>query len=123
MFQFYCFPLLLCIVQLRRLSFLSLLFFRTLHSVEHTFAFHFSSFLSYFARLQTISLPSCISFTLAWFWSLSPIQCYEAHGAKPKDIIVDQNISGKNTKKNIRWWKTGLTYFLMLAKFHLLPSA
>ena len=50
-FLFYCFPLFLCIGNLRRLSYLSLLFFGTLHSVVYIFAFllcfHFSSFLSY----------------------------------------------------------------------------
>ena len=38
-FPFYCFPLFLCIVYLRRLSYLSLLFSGTLHSVEHNFPF------------------------------------------------------------------------------------
>ena len=25
---------------------------------------------------QTTTLPSCISFSLGWFWSLPPVQCY-----------------------------------------------
>ena len=34
--------------------------------------------LQLFVRLpQTTTLPSSISFSLVWFWSLSPIQCYE----------------------------------------------
>ena len=26
---------------------------------------------------QTTTLPSCISFSLGWFWSLPPVQCYK----------------------------------------------
>ena len=38
--------------------------------------FRFFSFLSYFVKPpQTTTLPSCISFSLGWFWSLAPIQC------------------------------------------------
>ena len=48
--QLYCFPLFICIVHLKRVSYL-FLFFRTLHSDGYifpfSFAFHFSSFLSY----------------------------------------------------------------------------
>jgi len=32
---------------------------------------------------QTTSLPSCISFSLGWFWSLPPVQCYE-----PPSIVL-----------------------------------
>ena len=32
---------------------------------------------------QTTTLPSCISFSLRWFWSLPPVQCYE-----PPSIIL-----------------------------------
>ena len=50
-FPLYCFPVFLCIVHLRRLCYLSLLFFGTLHSVgiffPFAFAFHFASFLRY----------------------------------------------------------------------------
>ena len=38
-FLFYCFPLFLCIVYVRRLSYLCLLFFGILHSVEYIFCF------------------------------------------------------------------------------------
>ena len=27
---------------------------------------------------ETDILPSCISFSLGWFWSLSPVQCYKS---------------------------------------------
>ena len=74
--------LFLCIVHLRRPSYLSLLFSRTMHSVEYIFPFISCCLLIFFSELfvrapQTITLPSCISFSLAWFWSLSPVQCYE----------------------------------------------
>ena len=50
-----CFPLFLCTVDLRRLSYISLLFYGTLHSVGYIFpfllAFHFSSFLIYLSGL------------------------------------------------------------------------
>ena len=41
-----------------------------------SFAFHFFSQL--FVRPpQTTILPFCISFSWKWFWSLSPVQCFE----------------------------------------------
>ena len=43
-----------------------------------SFASCFSFFLSYLLRPpQTTTLPSCISFSLGWFWSLPPGQCYK----------------------------------------------
>ena len=32
---------------------------------------------------QSITLPSCISFSLGWFWSLPPVRCY-----KPLSIVL-----------------------------------
>ena len=46
-FTFYCFPLFLWIFHLGRLSYLSLLFFGTLHSDGYIFPFRFSSFHCY----------------------------------------------------------------------------
>ena len=40
-----------------------------------SFAFCFSSSLSYL-KAKIITLPSWIYFLLRWFWSLSPVQCY-----------------------------------------------
>ena len=51
-FSGYIFPFLLCLL----LLFFSQLFVRP---------------------LQTTTLPSCISFSLGWFWSTLPVQCYE----------------------------------------------
>jgi len=66
---------------LRRLSYLSLLFSGTLHSVGFIFPFLPCILLLFFPQLfvespWTNTLPSCISFSLGWFWSLPPAQCY-----------------------------------------------
>ena len=76
------FPLFICNVHLRRPSYLSLFFSRTLYSVGYIFPFIPWLSLLYFLQLsvsppQTTTLPSCISFSLEWFWSLLPVQCYE----------------------------------------------
>ena len=86
-FPSYCFPLFLCIIHIRRL-YHSLLFSESLHSVGYFFSFHpwlsllFSSQL-FVSSPQTTTLPSCISFSLGWFWSPLPIQCY-----KPPSIVL-----------------------------------
>ena len=66
-FPFYCFSLLLCVVHLRKLSYCSLLFFETLHSVGYIFTFLFCLLLLFFSEIfvrspQTTILPSLISF-------------------------------------------------------------
>ena len=62
---FYFFPLFLCIINWRNLSYVSLLFFGTLHSVGYTFpslpCFSLLFFPQLFVKLpQTITLPFCI---------------------------------------------------------------
>ena len=81
-FPFYCFLLFLCTVHFRRLSYLSLLFSGTLHSVGYTVPLLPCFLLLFFLQLfvkspQTTTVPSCISFSLGWFCSLPPIQYYE----------------------------------------------
>ena len=80
------FPILLfpsiCIDHWRRLSYLSLLFFGTLHSNGYIFPFLLCLSLLFFSQLfvrtpQTIILPFCISFPWGWSWPLSPVQCHE----------------------------------------------
>ena len=76
---FCCFPL-FCIVYLRRLSYLSLPFSGTLHSVGYAFPFLFCFPLVFFFQLfvrlpQTTTLSSCISLSLGWFWPPPPVQC------------------------------------------------
>ena len=76
------FPLFLCTVHLRRLSYLSLLFFGTLHLDGYIFPFLLWLSLLFFSQLfvsppQTNILPYCIYFSWGWLWSLSPVQCYK----------------------------------------------
>ena len=82
------FPLFLCIVHIRRVSYLFLLFSGSLHSVGYIFPFLLCLLLLFFSQLfvrppQTTILPSCISFSLGWFWSPPPVQCYE-----PPSIVL-----------------------------------
>ena len=68
-FPFYCFPLFLCIRHLGWLSYLSLLFFGTLHSNGYIFPFllclSFLLFSQLFVRPpQTTILPFCVTFFL-----------------------------------------------------------
>ena len=65
-----------------RLSYLSLLFFRTLHSNGNIFPFLLFFSLLFFSQLflrppQTAILLFCISFPWGWSWSLSPAQYHE----------------------------------------------
>ena len=81
-FPFCCFPLFLCIGRWGRLSYLSLLFFGTLHSNEYIFPFLLCFSLLFYSQLfvrppQTAILLFCISFSWGWSWSLSPVQCHE----------------------------------------------
>ena len=59
-----------------------LLLFGNLHSVGYIFSFLLCLSLLFFLKLfvrapQTNTLPSCISFSWEWFWSLLPVQGYE----------------------------------------------
>ena len=68
-------------------AFLSLPFSATMHSNEYICLFLSHLLLLFFSQLlvklsQTTTLPSCISFSLEWFWSLPPVQCY-----KPLSIV------------------------------------
>ena len=87
-----CLPLFLCIVHWKRLSYLSLLFFGTLHSDGYIFLFLlclcFSSFLSYLRIAQSTILPFCISFSWGWFWSVPVVQCYESPSIVLQDMII-----------------------------------
>ena len=76
------FPLFLCIDCWGRVSYLSLLFFGTLHSNGYIFPFLLCLPLLFLSLLfvrppQTTVLPFCISFSWTWSWSLPPVQCYE----------------------------------------------
>ena len=78
------FPLFLCIVHLRRLSYLSLLFSGTLLSVGYIFPFLLCLSCLFFSQLfvrppQTATLPSCISFSRGWFWSPPSVHVTNLH--------------------------------------------
>ena len=77
-----CFALFLHIDRWGRLSYLSLLFFGTLHSDAYIFPFLLCFSLLFFSQLfvrlpQTAILLFCISFPWGWSWYLSPVQCHE----------------------------------------------
>ena len=76
---FNSFLVFLCIVYLRTLSYISFIFSGTLHSIGYIFPFLPSLSPLFFSQLfvkppQTTTLPSCISFSLGWFWSTHPVQ-------------------------------------------------
>ena len=84
----YFFPLFLCFVHLRRLSYLSLLFSGTLHSVEYIIPFSPLSFTSLFlSAICKASSDNYFAFVhffyLGWFWSQSSAQCW-----KPPSIVL-----------------------------------
>ena len=77
-----------CIVHLRRLSYLSLLLFGTLYSTGCLFPFLLCLSLLFFSQLfvrppQRTILTPCISFSLGCFWSPPPVQCY-----KPLSVVL-----------------------------------
>ena len=81
---FYCFPLFLCFDCWGRLSYLSLLFFGTLHSDGNIFSFLLCLSLLFFSQPpKTIAVPFCISFSWGWSWLLLLVQCHE-----PSSIIL-----------------------------------
>ena len=86
------FPILLfssiCTGHWGRLSYLSLLFFGTLHSDGHVFLFLLCLSLLFFSQPllrppQTTILPFGISFSCEWSWSVPLIQCH-----KPPAIVL-----------------------------------
>ena len=82
-FPCHCFPLSLCIDHWGRLSYLSLLFFGTLHSNWYIFPFILCLYFLFFSQLvlrppQTAILRFCVSFSRGWSWSLPPVQCHES---------------------------------------------
>ena len=87
-FSFYCFSLFLCIDHWGKLSYLSLLFFGTLHSIGYIFPFLLCFLILFFSKLfvrppQTTILPFCILLPWRWSWSLPPVQCHE-----PPSIVL-----------------------------------
>ena len=89
-FPFCCFPLFLCIDSWAKLSYLSLLFFGTLHSNGNIFPFLLCFVHLFFSQLfirplQTVIFLFCISFPWWWSWSLSPVLTH-IYGVYKDDI-------------------------------------
>ena len=87
------FPLFLCTVHLRRLSYLSS---GTLHSVGYICPFLCCLLLLFFSQLvvrpvQTTTLPSCVSFSLGWFWSPPPIQLWTSIHSSSHSLSIRYN--------------------------------
>ena len=82
-----CFPVFLCFDHRGRISYLSLLFFGTLHSNGYIFPFLLCLSLLFFSAIckapQTSVFHFCTSFSWGWCWSLPPVQCHE-----PLSIIL-----------------------------------
>ena len=108
-FTFYCFPLFLCIAHLRRSSFFSLLFSRTLHSVGYIFLFLPYLLLLFFPQLsakhpQSTTLPSCISFPIHFLYCCCSCQfalvmsdSVLLYRRQPTRLFCPWDYSGKNT--------------------------
>ena len=112
-FSFYCFPLILCIDRWGRISYLSMLFFGTLHSNGYIFPFFLCFSLLFFSQLfvrppQTAILLFCISFPLGWFLSSPLVQCYE-----PLSIVIQELCLFMANRRGIRE-NNGRFYFLGL---------
>ena len=68
---------------LKKAFFSLLLFLGTLHSVGYIFLFLLWLLPFFFPWLfvrhpQITTFPSCISYSLGWFWSLPPVLCYKS---------------------------------------------
>ena len=95
------------------------LFSGTLHSVGYIFPFLPGFPLLFFPQLfvkppQTTTLPSCISFSLGWFWSLPPVQCYKplklklqyfGHLMQRADSLEKTLMLGKIEGKRRKGWQ------------------
>ena len=84
-----------------RLSYLSLLFFGTLHSNGYIFSFPLCFSLPLFSQLfvrppQTVILLFCISFSWGWSWFLPPVQCHE-----PLSIVHQALLSIRSSPLNL----------------------
>ena len=92
-FSILLFSSILCNVHLRKPSYLSLVFSGTLHSVGCIFPILPCLLLLFFPQLfvkppQKTTLPSCISFSLGWFWSLPPVQCYKPPSVRKSTMNI-----------------------------------
>ena len=79
MFPFYCFPLFLCIYHWGRLSYLSLLFFGTLHPNGYTFPFLLCLSLLFIGicKASSVNHFAFLHFFFLRMGSLPPVQYHE----------------------------------------------
>ena len=117
------FPLFLCIDHWGRLSYLSLLFFGTLHSNRYSFPFLLCFLLLFFSQLfvrppQTTNLPFCISFPGN---GLNPCLLYNVRNLHPqffRHSIRSNSLDVflTSTVRDFIWvipeWSSGFPYFL-----------
>ena len=113
----------LCIIHLRRPSYLYLLFSETLHSVCFLSCLSLFFFSQLFIKPpQTTNSPSCISFSLGWFWSLPPVQCYKYPSLVLQALCLPDLIpwissspllyNHKGLYLGHTWWPRNFSYFL-----------
>ena len=109
------------------LSYLSLLFFRTLPSNGYIFPFLLCFSLLFFSQLfarppQTAILLFCISFSWGWSWSLSLVQCHEPLSIVHQALCLSDLIpwiyfslplyNCKGFDLGLPEWSSGFPYFL-----------
>ena len=124
-FPILLFPSISLHCSLRKLSYVSLLFFETLYSDGYILLL-LCLLLLFFSQLyvrrpQTIALPFCISFSWGWIWSRPSVQCY-----KPLSIVSQALYHIKSLEsighlhcifirdliQIIPEWSSGFLYFL-----------
>ena len=67
-------------------------------------------FTQLFVKLpQTTPLPSCISFSLGWFWSPPPVQCY-----KLPSVVLQAVLSIRSNHKGFDLDHTWMAYWFSL---------
>jgi len=122
-------PLFLCIVHLQRPSYLSLLLSTFCTQLSISFpCLLLLFFLQLFGKpFQTTTWPPCISFPLGWFWSLSPVQCYESPSIVIQELclshLIPQIYSSPphyNHRVRFRSYLSGLVVFSIF--FNLSPN-
>ena len=89
----FCCSLFFCTYHWGMLSYLSLLFFGTLHSNGYIFPFLLCLSLLFTAIWKATSatiVPFCVSFPRCWSWSLPPVQCQEP----PTIVLQALSLSG-----------------------------
>ena len=76
---------------------------------------------------QTTTLPSCISFSLGWFWSPPPVQCYEPLSIVLQTLSLPNLIPGIYSSPSLyndigfdlghTWMAYGFPHFILSLKF------